>query len=118
VKIDPPRPANRSARAKRIGIYPGTFDPFTNGHLDIVERAASLFDDVIVAVGVNLAKKTLFSAEERVAMIRESVAELANVRAEPFDGLQVNFARAHGARFVIRGSGRCPISSSSSRWRT
>jgi pantetheine-phosphate adenylyltransferase len=92
-----------AGRASRIAIYPGTFDPFTNGHLDIVERAASLFDQVVVAVGVNLAKRTLFSAEERVAMIRDSVANLKNVRAEPFDGLQVNFARAQGASFVIRG---------------
>lgn len=88
---------------KRIGIYPGSFDPPTNGHLDIVQRAAGLFDEVIVGVGLNLAKKTLFSAEERVAMMREAVADLKNVRVEPFDGLQVDFARRYGARFVIRG---------------
>jgi pantetheine-phosphate adenylyltransferase len=87
----------------RIAIYPGSFDPFTNGHLDIVERAARLFDEVIVAVGVNLAKKTLFDADDRVGMIREAVSALPNVRAEPLDGLQVEFARANGARFVIRG---------------
>ncbi len=89
--------------SRRIGIYPGTFDPATNGHLDIVERAAGLFDEVIVGVGVNLAKQTMFSAEERVAMMREAVAGLANVRVEPFDGLQVDFARKHKATFVIRG---------------
>ncbi len=88
---------------KRIGIYPGSFDPPTNGHLDIVERAAGLFDEVIVGVGVNLAKQTMFSADERVAMMREAVADLGNVRVEPFDGLQVDFARKHHATFVIRG---------------
>ncbi len=89
--------------AKRIGIYPGSFDPPTNGHIDIVERAAGLFDEVIVGVGVNLAKQTMFSADERVAMMREAVADLRNVRVEPFDGLQVDFARRHHATFVIRG---------------
>ena len=89
--------------AKRIGIYPGTFDPPTKGHLDIVERAAGLFDEVIVGVGVNLAKKTMFSANDRVAMMREVVADLKNVRVEPFDGLQVEFAHQHSATFVIRG---------------
>lgn len=88
---------------KRIGIYPGTFDPPTNGHIDIVERAAGLFDEVIVGVGVNLAKKTMFSAEERVAMMREATGDLGNVRVEPFDGLQVDFAHKHKATFIIRG---------------
>ena len=88
---------------RRIGIYPGSFDPPTNGHVDIVQRAAGLFDDVIVGVGVNLAKKTMFSADERVAMMREATADIPSVRVEPFDGLQVDFARKHGARFVIRG---------------
>jgi pantetheine-phosphate adenylyltransferase len=88
---------------KRIGIYPGSFDPPTNGHLDIVERAAGLFDEVIVGVGTNLAKKTMFSADDRVGMMREAVAHLANVRVEPFDGLQVDFARRFKATFVIRG---------------
>ncbi len=88
---------------KRIGVYPGSFDPLTNGHLDIVRRAASLFDEVIVAVGTNVAKQTLFDAQERVAMIREAAADLRNVRVEAFDELQVEFARKHGATFVIRG---------------
>jgi len=88
---------------KRIGIYPGSFDPPTNGHVDIVRRAASLFDEVIVGVGVNLAKKTMFSADERVAMMRESTADCDNVRVEPFDGLQFEFARKHQAKFIIRG---------------
>ena len=88
---------------KRIGIYPGSFDPPTNGHVDIVQRAAGLFDEVIVGVGVNLAKKTMFSADERVAMMREATADCGNVRIEPFDGLQVDFARKHGAKFIIRG---------------
>ena len=88
---------------KRIGIYPGSFDPPTNGHIDIVERASGLFDEVIIGVGLNLAKKTMFSADERVAMMREAAAGLKNVRVEPFDGLQVDFARKNHARFVIRG---------------
>ncbi len=88
---------------KRIGIYPGSFDPPTNGHLDIVQRATGLFDEVIVGVGVNLAKKTMFSGDERVALMREAVSALGNVRVEPFDGLQVDFARKHAARFIIRG---------------
>ncbi len=88
---------------RRIGIYPGSFDPPTNGHLDIVQRASGLFDEVIVGVGTNPAKKTLFSAEERVTMMREAAAQLKNVRVEPFSGLQVDFARSFDARFVIRG---------------
>jgi len=88
---------------RRIGIYPGTFDPPTKGHIDIVQRASGLFDEVIVGVGVNLAKKTMFKGDERVAMMREATADLSNVRVEPFDGLQVEFARAQQARFVIRG---------------
>ena len=87
----------------RIAIYPGTFDPPTNGHLDIVTRSASLFDRVVVAVGTNLAKKTFFSDKDRIALMREACAALGNVEVRAFDTLTVEFARSVGARFVIRG---------------
>ncbi|RMG27165.1 MAG: pantetheine-phosphate adenylyltransferase [Armatimonadetes bacterium] len=84
-------------------VYPGSFDPPTLGHVDILRRAAGLFDEVIVAVGANTAKKPMFSLEERVAMLQEIVAELPNVQVLPFDGLLVNFATQHDASAVIRG---------------
>lgn len=84
-------------------VYPGSFDPPTLGHVDILRRAAGLFDEVIVAVGANTAKKPMFSLEERVAMLKEIVAELPNVQVLPFDGLLVNFATQHDASAVIRG---------------
>ncbi len=87
----------------RIGIYPGSFDPPTNGHVDIVQRAVRLFDKVVVGVGVNMSKKTVFSSAERIELMREACAGLPNVEVRGFDGLQVEFARESGARFVIRG---------------
>ncbi len=87
----------------RIGMYPGSFDPPTNGHVDIVQRAVRLFDKVVVGVGVNLSKKTVFSSAERIELMREACAGLRNVEVRGFDGLQVEFARECGARFVIRG---------------
>lgn len=87
----------------RVAIYPGTFDPPTNGHLDIVERASKLFDRVVVGVGMNLAKKTFFSDEDRMALMSEACAKFTNVEIRPFDTLTVEFARSVGARFVIRG---------------
>ncbi len=88
---------------QRIAVYPGTFDPPTNGHLDIVERAAKLFDRVVVAVGMNRAKKTFFSDDDRVTLMREACGRFPNVEVKGFDTLTVEFARAVGARFVIRG---------------
>ena len=88
---------------ERIAIYPGTFDPPTNGHLDIVERAAKLFDRVVVGVGMNRAKKPFFKDEERMALMREACSRFANVEIQGFDTLMVDFARSVGARFVIRG---------------
>ncbi|MBU6423853.1 MAG: pantetheine-phosphate adenylyltransferase [Chloroflexi bacterium] len=103
----PPRRARqrryRDRVSDRIAIYPGTFDPPTNGHLDIVERAARLFDRVVVGVGMNLAKKTFFSDEDRIALMREACARFPNVEVRGFDTLMVEFARSVGARFVIRG---------------
>ena len=87
-----------------IAVYPGTFDPMTNGHLDVIARGAALFDRLIVAVGARIDKKTLFSAEERVALIRESCAAHDNVRVESFDGLIVNFAAAQNASVLLRGT--------------
>src|SRR2546422_3282983 len=87
----------------RVAIYPGSFDPPTNGHVDIVERSARLFDRVVVGVGRNLAKKTVFDADERIALMKEACAKHRNVEIRAFDGLQVEFARACGASFVVRG---------------
>jgi pantetheine-phosphate adenylyltransferase len=88
---------------ERVAIYPGSFDPPTNGHLDIVQRAAKLFDRVVVAVGTNLAKKTFFGDDERIALMREACASLPNVEVRGFDTLTVEFARSVAASFVIRG---------------
>jgi pantetheine-phosphate adenylyltransferase len=89
----------------RIAVCPGSYDPVTNGHLDVITRAAGLFDEVIVAV-VNASvrkNKPLFDAEERVAFIEEATQHLPNVRAEPFDILVVEFARRMGAKTVVKG---------------
>ena len=88
---------------ERVAIYPGSFDPPTNGHLDIVERASRLFDRVVIGVGRNLSKKTVFTADERVSLMREACAALKNVEVLTFDSLQVEFARQVGASFIIRG---------------
>ena len=85
-------------------VYPGTFDPITLGHLDLVQRAAGLFDRVILAVAAQSGKAgALFTAEERVEMAREVVADLPNVSVERMDGMLVDFCRAHGARVLLRG---------------
>jgi pantetheine-phosphate adenylyltransferase len=89
--------------AERIAGYPGTFDPPTNGHLDIVERASKMFDRVVVGVGMNRAKRTFFGDEERIALMREACRSCPNVEVRGFDTLTVEFARTAGARFVIRG---------------
>ena len=86
-----------------IAIYPGSFDPITCGHLDIIRRSCTMFDEVIVAVLNNASKKPLFSAEERVRLIEKSTANLPNCRATHFDGLLVDFAISQGANTVIKG---------------
>jgi len=86
-----------------VAVYPGSFDPVTNGHLDVIERAARLFDEVIVAVAFNEAKIALFSAEERVSMIANAVKPFPNVQATQFSGLLVNYAREQNALAVVRG---------------
>lgn len=84
-------------------IYAGTFDPMTHGHLDVVERAAKIFSELIVAVAETTGKNTLFSQEERVLLVQKSVAGLENVKVTAFDGLLVEYARAQGAGVLIRG---------------
>ena len=87
----------------RRAIYPGSFDPITAGHLDVIHRAAKLFDEVVVAVAFNDQKKTMFTAEERVALIREVTAGVGNIRVVCFGGLLVEFARQENAVAVVRG---------------
>jgi pantetheine-phosphate adenylyltransferase len=84
-------------------LYPGTFDPPTNGHIDLIQRGAKLFDHLTVAILNNPVKNPLFSVEERVEMLKESTAALANVSVATFDGLMVEFARQQGASAVLRG---------------
>ena len=84
-------------------FFPGTFDPVTNGHLDIVKRASAIFDDVVVGVYRGSGKSPLFSSEERLAMVRETVTELRNVTADSYEGLTVEFAGSIGAHVVVRG---------------
>lgn len=87
----------------KIGIYPGSFDPVTFGHLDIIERGAKIVDKLIVGVLTNNAKTPLFSSEERVRMISNLTKHLDNVEAKAFDGLTVDFAHAEGATVIVRG---------------
>ena len=87
----------------RIAVYPGSFDPITNGHLDILHRACSVFDKVIVLVAVNPNKKSNFTSEERVEMIKEATKDLNNVEVCSDSGLTVKFAKEHGATHLIRG---------------
>ncbi|MBF7082363.1 pantetheine-phosphate adenylyltransferase [Desulfallas sp. Bu1-1] len=87
----------------RIAVYPGSFDPVTNGHLDIIERAAILFDRLIVAVSLNPGKQPLFSVEERMDMLKEVTQPFYNVIVDAFNGLTVNFAKKNEAQAIIRG---------------
>ena len=91
-------------RKPSLIVYPGTFDPITLGHLDLVQRAAGLFDRVVLAVAAQSGKPgALFTTDERIAMAREVVADLPNVEVERMDGMLVDFCRAHGARVLLRG---------------
>ena len=87
----------------RRAVYPGSFDPVTNGHLDVIERASRLYDEVLVAIAHNETKAGLFSFAERVALLNEAVEHHPNVRVTQFDGLLVNFARKVEAQVIIRG---------------
>ena len=88
---------------QKRAIYPGTFDPLTNGHLDIVTRAACMFDEVLLAIAASPGKKPMFTLEERVALARQATAHLANVKVVGFSDLMANFARAQQANILIRG---------------
>ena len=84
-------------------IYPGSFDPVTLGHMDIISRAAKVVDELIVAVLINSAKKPLFSVEERVSMLEEITRDIPNVKVKSFDGLLVEYAESEKADFIVRG---------------
>ena len=84
-------------------IYPGTFDPITNGHLDILQRSLRLFNHIILGIGPNPKKAALFSIDERIEMVREAIKGFPNVTVEAFDGLLVDFAKKKGASAIIRG---------------
>jgi pantetheine-phosphate adenylyltransferase len=93
---------------QRVAVYPGTFDPVTNGHMDIIARAARLVDRLVVGVAVNIGKDPLFSLEERVAMVEAEVAHLENgtkthISAVPFDNLLMDFVESQGGNMVVRG---------------
>jgi pantetheine-phosphate adenylyltransferase len=111
VKKPPSSAAGTAASAKggryRVGVYPGTFDPITNGHLDIISRAVKVVDKLIVAVAVNAGKGPLFSLKERVSMAQQEVANLnlngTTVDVVPFDTLLMDFVVDHGADIIIRG---------------
>ena len=87
----------------RTAVYTGSFDPITLGHLDVIQRASRIFDGIVVGVGINPEKQPIFSLADRVQLVRESVADLPNVRVELFSGLSVAFVREQGARVLLRG---------------
>jgi len=86
-----------------IAVYPGSFDPITNGHLDLIQRALRVFDHIVVAVATNAFKQSLFTIEERMEMIRESLKDYPQITIDSFDGLLVNYAMRQKARAVLRG---------------
>jgi pantetheine-phosphate adenylyltransferase len=86
-----------------VAVYPGSFDPITNGHLDVLERASKIFEKVIIAVSVNPRKKYSLSVETRVDLIKKSVSEMKNIEVDNFSGLTVGYAKTKGARVLIRG---------------
>jgi pantetheine-phosphate adenylyltransferase len=87
----------------RLAIYPGSFDPPTLGHLDVIERASRLFDHLIVAIGVNSTKRGLLTLEDRIEGIRQSITHLPNVQVDSFSGLLIEYAHRQGARSIVRG---------------
>ena len=88
---------------KQIAVYPGSFDPITYGHLDIIERGLEVFDGIVVAVAQNIDKKGLFSTAERISLIRAAVGDNPRVKADTFEGLLVDYVVAQGARVILRG---------------
>lgn len=87
----------------RIGVYPGSFDPVTNGHMDVIKRSSKIFDKVIVAVVRNYSKKPLFTAEERQELIRSNIKDLPNVEADSFEGLLIDYVHKKHAKVIIKG---------------
>jgi pantetheine-phosphate adenylyltransferase len=88
---------------KQIAVYPGSFDPITYGHLDIIERGLEVFDEIVVAVAQNVEKKSLFTTSERITLIRAAVNHNPRVRVDTFQGLLVDYVAAQGARVILRG---------------
>lgn len=88
---------------KRIAIFPGSFDPFTNGHLDVVQRGAALFDEIVIAIGNNSTKKRYLPAEHMVEIIADIFKDQPNITAQAYKGLTADFARKVGAKFLLRG---------------
>jgi pantetheine-phosphate adenylyltransferase len=88
---------------KTIAVYPGSFDPITNGHVDIIKRGLRMFDELVILVAYNPNKKSLFSVRERVEMIGEVIRDFKNVRVDSFDGLLVDYVRDNGANVILRG---------------
>ncbi len=87
----------------RRAVYPGSYDPVTNGHLDIIERAAKVFDEVVIAVMINKSKQTLFTVEERTDMLREVTSHLPGVRVDSWHGLLVQYCEQHGIKAIVKG---------------
>lgn len=98
VAHSPPLPSQ-----PRTAVYTGSFDPITLGHLDVIQRASRIFDGIVVGVGINPEKQPIFTLADRVQLVRESVADLPNVRVELFSGLSVAFVREQGAHVLLRG---------------
>jgi pantetheine-phosphate adenylyltransferase len=94
---------NEEREATTIAVYPGSFDPLTNGHLDLITRGSRLFDHLIVAILTNTDKQPLFSVEKRLSMLRETCAPFSNVEIDTFEGLLVDYARRRDARVILRG---------------
>src|SRR3990170_1073196 len=92
-----------------ICLFPGTFDPLTLGHVDIINRAIPLFDKIVVGIGTNVAKAPMFSAEQRVAWIKEIYKNEPKVQGAFYEGLTVNYCKVIGARFILRGINRAPM---------
>jgi pantetheine-phosphate adenylyltransferase len=93
----------RNGTRKKIAVFPGQFDPITHGHLDVIRRGVALFDELIVAVGINPDKTELFSLKPRVAMVRQLIQDLPRVRVEQYTGLTVDFVKQSGATAILRG---------------
>ena len=88
---------------RRIAVYPGSFDPITNGHLDIIKRGIRMFDEVIILVAYNPSKSSLFTVEERVAMIQDTIKDIEGVRVDSYSGLLVDYLKKTGANIILRG---------------